>query len=278
MQKENIRAAVRERYGEIAERASSCCSTASSCCESQTEKSAGEEIGYSRTELDSVPQDSNLGLGCGNPLALAAVKAGDIVLDLGSGAGFDSFLAAQRVGESGHVIGVDMTPAMLEKARANACRGDYGNVEFRLGEIENLPVADSSVDLVISNCVINLSVDKNRVFQEAYRVLKPGGRLVISDIVLEKELPEIVRESVLAYAGCIAGAVLKDRYLEMINSAGLVDVCIQKEKRFGGSVTVSSADADYCGDRQRLSQEEARAVAQQILSVSVSAVKPDQAR
>ncbi|MDD5289463.1 MAG: arsenite methyltransferase [Dehalococcoidales bacterium] len=180
--------------------------------------------GYSPDDLRSVPEGANLGLGCGNPVALASLKKGEVVLDLGSGAGFDAFLSANRVGKTGRVIGVDMTPEMLETARENAKKGGYKNVEFRLGDIESLPVDDNSVDVIISNCVINLSPDKPAVFKEAYRVLKSGGRLMVSDIVLLKELPASLKESAEAYIGCVAGASKKDEYLKMVKDAGFKSV------------------------------------------------------
>jgi len=179
--------------------------------------------------MKSVPDGSNLGLGCGNPTALASIKEGETVLDLGSGAGFDSFLAAGKVGVGGKVIGVDMTPEMVAKARENAARSGYENVEFRLGEIENLPVESESVDIVISNCVINLAPDKGKVFREAHRTLKPGGRFFISDIVLLKELPGNVKRSVEAYVGCVSGAMLKQDYIGVITDAGFVDVKLVDE-------------------------------------------------
>jgi ubiquinone/menaquinone biosynthesis C-methylase UbiE len=182
--------------------------------------------------LSAVPEGANLGLGCGNPVAIASLKEGEVVLDLGSGAGFDCFLAANAVGDKGKVIGVDMTPEMLELARENAVKGGYENVEFRLGEIENLPVGDSSVDIVISNCVINLSPEKEKVFAEAFRVLKPGGRVMVSDMVLLRELPEEVLNSSEAYVGCIAGAVLKDKYVEAMKQAGFTDIKIISETVF----------------------------------------------
>ncbi len=193
-----------------------CSSGTKSCCGSgsiSTAREISKNIGYSDADIDAVPEGANLGLGCGNPVALASLKEGETVLDLGSGAGFDSFLAAERVGTEGKVIGVDMTPDMLDKARENARKGNYKNVEFRLGEIENLPVADNAVDVIISNCVINLAPDKKRVFDEAFRVLKPGGRLMVSDIVLTKELPAALKNSIEAYVGCVAGASKKDDYL-----------------------------------------------------------------
>ena len=216
----SIKASVRDAYGRVAR-------TASSCCGGNSDTTlASQSIGYSTAELGSVPEEANMGLGCGNPTAMAALKPGDTVLDLGSGGGFDCFLAAQKVGPEGQVIGVDMTFEMIERARTNARKGGYQNVEFRLGEIEHLPVADSSIDVVISNCVINLSPDKHQVFQEIYRVLKPGGRVMISDMALRRPLPDQVKESIDAYVGCIAGAVLLDDYLESVKASGLREVRI----------------------------------------------------
>lgn len=192
-------------------------------------------VGYSPEELMSLPEETKTGLGCGNPTALASLQEGEVVLDLGAGGGIDCFLASNAVGKNGKVIGVDMTPEMLSLARSNARKGDYGNVEFRLGEIENLPVADSSIDVIISNCVINLSTQKPRVFAEAFRVLKPGGRLMVSDIVLTGELPEDIRSSLEAYAGCIAGASHKEDYLAMISAAGFDHVKVVSEKSYGQS-------------------------------------------
>jgi arsenite methyltransferase len=191
------------------------------------------QIGYSAEELQSIPEEARMGLGCGNPTALASLKEGEVVLDLGAGGGIDCFLASVAVGKTGRVIGVDMTPEMLHRARENARNGSYDNVEFRLGEIENLPVADGTVDVVISNCVINLSPDKARVFNEAYRVLKPGGRVMVSDMVLTRELPENVRNSLAAYAGCVAGASLKEDYLATITKAGFEDVEVVSEQSSG---------------------------------------------
>ena len=233
MEDEKIRKVVREGYAKVATQESSCCGSMNSCCGSvDLAENIGKKIGYTEEELKAVPEGSNLGLGCGNPTAIASIKEGENVLDLGSGAGFDSFLATQKVGGKGKVIGIDMTPEMINKARKNARVGNYKNVEFRLGEIENLPVADNSVDVVISNCVINLSPDKAKVFREAFRVLKPGGRLMISDIVLLKKLPESIRNNIKAYVGCVSGAILKDEYLQLIEKAGFQNVNITNEKTF----------------------------------------------
>jgi SAM-dependent methyltransferase len=210
LKEENIKKIVRNRYTKVAKTNGSCCGSKASCCSAPTNKQVSSMVGYSQEEMDSVPEGANLGLGCGNPTALASLKEGERVLDLGSGAGFDCFLAAKKVGLQGKVIGVDMTPEMLDKARANAKKGNYTNVELRLGEIENLPVADNFVYVIISNCVINLAPNKRRVFEEAFRVLAPNGRLIVSDIVLLKKLPESIQSNVEAYAGCVAGAELKD--------------------------------------------------------------------
>lgn len=227
-----VRAAVRETYSQIAGSDSAgsgeCCSpSASSCCDSSSPAQLDSTLlGYSDDDLAAVPDGADLGLGCGNPGAIAAMKSGETVLDLGSGAGFDAFLAARAVGSSGRVIGVDMTPAMVSKARANAEQGGYDNVEFRLGEIEHLPIADGTVDVIISNCVINLSPDKAAVFADAYRVLRPGGRLAISDVVASAELPDEIRTDLSLYSGCVAGASLISDLRTMLLDAGFDDVVI----------------------------------------------------
>jgi SAM-dependent methyltransferase len=205
---------------------------------------------------------------------MASLKEGETVLDLGSGAGFDCFLAANRVGKTGHVIGVDMTPDMLEKARANARKGGYDNAEFRLGEIENLPVADNSVDVIISNCVINLSPDKVRVFEEAFRVLKPGGRLMVSDIVLLKKLPDFVRESVSGYVGCISGAILKKDYISAIEGRGFRDVKIIDETLFPIDCMANDPTAQAIIKEKKITAAEIRDIENSVVSVKVSAVKP----
>lgn len=228
----DIRDLVRERYGAIVEGSKGCCGTDSGGC-GCGDCGDTRSLGYTEEQIAAIPEGSNFGLGCGNPLGHGAVKPGETVLDLGSGAGIDVFLASRDVGPEGFVIGVDMTPSMVSRARANAREGGYTNVEFRLGEIERLPVADATVDLIISNCVINLSPDKPAVFREALRVLRPGGRLVVSDIVLSRELPESVRQSVESYAGCVAGASLKDEYLRLIREAGFGEVDVLEERTYG---------------------------------------------
>ncbi len=269
MDRERIHEAVREGYSRVAEQGCGCgCS-----CGADPGEISGK-IGYSTEEMGAVPEGANLGLGCGNPVALANLAPGEVVLDLGSGAGFDAFLAARAVGESGRVIGVDMTPAMLERARENARAGGYANVEFRLGEIEHLPVADQSVDVVISNCVINLSPDKGQVFLEAFRVLKPGGRLLISDMVMVGELPERVRKSVAAFVGCIAGAVSRDRYLTLVRRAGFSGVEVVEEVPFPVSCMANDPTAQAVFGDVTLTPEELRATESAIASVRVRAVRP----
>lgn len=228
---EEIKKIVKNGYAKaLAQNAS--CRPSSCCCGTDQTKEISKKVGYSDSEISAVPEGANLGFGCGNPVALASLKEGDVVLDLGSGAGFDAFLAAKRVGKSGRVIGVDMTPEMVAKAEENAKKGNYTNVEFRLGEIEKLPVDNSSVDVIISNCVINLSPDKEEVFKDAYRVLISGGRLMVSDLVLAKELPKELKDSIEAYVGCLAGAIKKDEYLNLIVMAGFKDVEVISESSY----------------------------------------------
>jgi SAM-dependent methyltransferase len=238
-QPQAIREAVREGYAEIARSGSSCC--ASSCCGAATPDQLAGAIGYSGAELAALPEGANMGLSCGNPTAIASLRPGETVLDLGSGGGFDVFIAAQKVGSTGRVIGVDMTPEMVNKARGNIStyreRTGLDNVEFRLGEIEHLPVADSSVDVVISNCVINLSPDKPRVWREIARVLRPGGRVAVSDLALLRPLPDAVVETVEALVGCIAGAVLADDTRRMAELAGLTDIVLTPKSEYIDSMT-----------------------------------------
>jgi len=236
MKDKEIKKVVRESYANIAKQNSSCCAPrsnplkANSCCGAPPSASdMSRNMGYSQEELEKLPEGANLGLGCGNPVALASLEEGDTYLDLGSGAGIDCFLAAEKVGKTGKVIGVDMTPEMIHRARENAQKTEFENIEFRLGEIEHLPVEDNSVDVITSNCVINLSPDKEAVFKEAYRVLKPGGRIMISDIVLLKVLPAAVLNSIEAYVSCVSGALLKDKYLGIVKDAGFENINIDSK-------------------------------------------------
>jgi arsenite methyltransferase len=274
MPDQDVKNAVREHYAEIAREQASCCGPTPGCCGTATPTQIGTAIGYSSVDLESVPEGANLGLGCGNPLAFAALKPGDVVVDLGSGAGFDCFLAAQRVGPAGRVIGVDMTHEMLDRARANAARGGVANVEFRLGEIEHLPVADATADMVISNCVINLSTDKPQVFREALRVLKPGGRLMVSDLVLAQPLPSSVARSVAAYAGCIAGAMLRDDYLAAIREAGFAEAEVLAESSYPIGSSHPDASEIAVLDDPTIGPDDLRAAAEAVVSVKVSAVRP----
>jgi arsenite methyltransferase len=256
----DIRDVVREKYGSIVEGSKGCCGEDSGGC-GCGDCGDTRALGYTDEQIQAIPKGSNYGLGCGNPLGHAEAKPGETVLDLGSGAGIDVFLASRDVGAEGRAIGVDMTPSMVSRARKNAAEGGFTNVEFRLGEIERLPVADSSVDLIISNCVINLSPDKPSVFQEALRVLRPGGRLVVSDIVLSRELPEAVQKSVEAYAGCVAGASLKEEYLRLIREAGFERVEVLEQKAYGAPESL-------------LAGTDAACVQDSIRSMKVRAFKP----
>ena len=230
IEEDKVRQQVRERYGAIArleERGCGCSPSCGDSTEAKLSSTAAEALGYSASDVASVPEGSEMGLGCGNPTAIASIKPGETVLDLGSGGGFDCFLAAKQTGSAGRIIGIDMTPDMLSKARANAARGAYDNVEFRLGEIENLPVADNTADLIISNCVINLSPNKGRVYKEAFRVLKPGGRIAVSDIVALAPLPEDLNEDFMTHTGCVAGAASVIELESMLSSAGFTGIRVE---------------------------------------------------
>ena len=276
MKQKDVKKIVKEGYTKIAVQGGSCCGPASSCCGSvDFAQDISRKIGYSDEELKAVPESANLDLGCGNPVALASLRKGETVLDLGSGAGFDCFLAANRVGEKGKVIGVDMTSEMIEKAKENARKGSYENVEFRLGEIEKLPVLDNSIDAVISNCVINLSPDKGKVFQEAFRILKPGGRLMISDIVLLKELPKLIKESIEAYIGCLSGAVMKDEYLEKIKAVGFEDVQVIDETIFPVEFMANDPTLNKMIKNLGVVAEKVKEVSSSVVSIKVQGIKPD---
>lgn len=275
MEKKSIKSMVRQKYASVAIKQSSCCTPdAPACGGTVSAEAISSRLGYTGEDLQVIPEGANLGLGCGNPVAFASLREGETVLDLGSGAGVDCFLAAARVGIHGRVIGVDMTPEMLERARENAEKNNYENVEFRLGEIENLPVADNSVDAVISNCVINLSPDKKRVFNEIYRVLRPGGRLMVSDIVLLKELPDCVKNSAAAYAGCIAGAMVKADYLEVIGGAGFQEVKVMEESRFPVEFAESDPFAKALLEEAATTPEILKEAAASVMSIKVYGIKP----
>ena len=278
MKDKKIKKVVKEGYARIAKQDSSCCVPVNSCCgKTDLAQDISKKIGYTEEELKKVPEGANLGLGCGNPVALASLKEGNTVLDLGSGAGLDCFLAANKVGRKGRVIGVDMTPEMIEKARENVQKDGYKNVEFRLGEIENLPAADNSVDVVISNCVINLSPDKRGVFLEAFRVLKPGGRLMISDTVLLKELPDFIKNSVEAYIGCLSGAMMRDEYVGAIKAAGFQEVRIIDETSFPIECMANDPTAKAIMENLNILPEKVKEVASSVISIKVYAAKPNEA-
>ena len=292
----DIKAEVKARYGKLAQDpGGSCCGSseatalATSCCEpavasapatsccgtaETTQEKMSKSVGYSAEDLAALPDGANLGVGCGNPLAFSAVKEGDTVVDLGSGAGIDCFLAAKRVGESGRVIGIDMTPEMLARARANAEKGGYTNVEFREGEIEALPIEDNSVDIIISNCVINLSTDKDKVFSEIHRVLKPGGAFFVSDIVLKHALPEAIRSSAAAYSACVAGAMMKDDYIGIPQAKGFSNVRVMSEATY--PIDILTADPMVSSLKSQIkgvSEEEFDRAATALLSIKLTGTK-----
>jgi arsenite methyltransferase len=266
---QDIRSAVRQRYGEIARnKGSSCCGSA--------ESSFGEAAGlYDKADLTTLPSEvTALSLGCGDPVTLASLEPGQAVLDLGSGGGIDCFLAAQRVGPTGQVIGVDMTADMVERARANALKVGASNVEFRLGEIEHLPVADGSVDVVISNCVINLSPDKRQVFREAYRVLQAGGRLAVSDIVTYGKLPKAILQSLEAWAGCLAGALEEPEYIKAIEEAGFVDVQVTARDYYDVETIAGFEELKCCADVDQATAALKKLLDKRVASIKVTARKP----
>jgi SAM-dependent methyltransferase len=269
---EGVVAEVRERYGQIAEAVGSCCGPVASPCCGGGQQSVSLHIGYGKKDLAVVPEGADLGLGCGAPITLLELKPGETVLDLGSGAGIDAFLAAEKVGPTGRVIGVDMTPQMLERARRNAASAGRTNVEFREGRLEALPVEDGSIDAVTSNCVINLVPDKAAVFGEVARVLKPGGRMVVSDIVLEGALPEAVRADIAAWVGCISGALQREEYVALAEGAGLGLIEILRDDDHGASMEAIAPDQV----RELLERTGTRRedLVGTVRSVTVRAVKP----
>ncbi len=278
MKGNEIHTAVRKRYAEIARTGSTCCGPS---CSPENEQPGDAEraatlsqtMGYTSQELEQVPEGANLGLGCGNPVGMASLEKGQVALDLGSGAGFDCFLAAQQVGEEGRVIGVDMTPEMIDRAQHNAQKGGYGNVEFRLGEIEHLPLADHSVDVVLSNCVINLSPDKQQVFREAFLTLKPGGRLMVSDIVLLKPLPGLIKTCIEAYVACLAGAATRQDYLQGIQSAGFVDIEVVEETSVPVDLVLNDPLTRKLVKGLKIASKSVTEVVDSIKSIRVSATK-----
>ena len=244
------------------------------CCDpKEIATDIGKKIGYSEDELRNVPEDANLGIGCGNPTGLASIKKGETILDLGSGAGFDCFLASKETGETGKVIGVDITPEMVAQAKKNAEKGKYKNVEFKVGEIENLPIESNSIDLIISNCVINLSNQKNQVFKEAFRVAKSNGRIMISDIILLHDLPDYVKNSVEGHIACLAGAVRKEDYINAIARAGFSDISIDKEAPFPIELMLNDPIAEKIVRENNLTEKEIKSIANSIASISISAKK-----
>jgi SAM-dependent methyltransferase len=267
-QGEEVVEQVRKRYGAIAVEGTSCCGPAPACCGTTT---ASQALGYAERDLAAVPGEADLGLGCGAPIGFLNLRAGETVLDLGSGPGLDALLAAKHVGPTGRVIGVDMTPEMLERARATAVRAGAANVEFREGRLEALPVADASVDAVTSNCVINLVPDKAAVFREIARVLRPGGRVVVADIVLERPLPDAVAKDVLAWCGCVSGAAPRRDYFAMVEAAGLTQVSVVKEEDYAASVAqIASDQAQTLLERWGVTRETLEGA---VMSVTWRAVK-----
>jgi len=269
---EGVVTEVRQRYGQIAETSGSCCGPKASPCCGGSEEAMSLQIGYQKKDLEALPDGADLGLGCGAPIALLELKPGETVLDLGSGAGIDAFLAAQEVGSSGKVIGVDMTPQMLERARKNAASAGHGNVDFREGRLEALPVDDGTVDAVTSNCVINLVPDKAAVFSEIARVLKPGGRMVVSDIVLERDLPDAVREDIAAWVGCISGAMRREQYVALVEQAGLATVEVLNDVDYGASM--EAVAPDQVGELLERTGARREDLVGTVRSVTFRAVKP----
>ena len=276
MDNEQIQKNVKSSYADIVKRNTkkSFLPKIFQCCDPREMASdIGKKIGYSEEELKNVPEDANLGIGCGNPTAWASIKKGETILDLGSGAGFDCFLASRATGDTGKVIGVDITPEMVAQAKKNAEKGNYKNIEFKVGEIENLPVESNSVDLIISNCVINLSNQKEQIFKEAYRVAKLKGRIMISDIILLNDLPDYVKNSVEGHIACLTGAVRKEDYINAISKAGFTDISIDKQAPFPIELMLNDPIAQTIVRENNLTEKEISAIADSIASISISARK-----
>jgi len=262
---------IKKIYGSIAKgKKKSCCQTIASCCSASN---VSQKMDYSKKELNSIPKDADMGLGCGNPVALASLQKGETVVDLGSGGGIDAFLAAKRVGDEGRVIGIDMTEEMVKKAEKNTKKSGLKNVEFKLGDIENIPLQDNIADCIISNCVINLASDKQRVFDEAFRISKPNGRLMVSDMVIIKDLPEKVLKSVEMHVGCIAGALKKEEYLNKIRSSGFSDVTVIKEDAIHLLHYIGS-DKIVSDLVKGMSENEINSISNAVVSIKISARKP----
>ena len=270
-----IKQSVVASYGKLAAAQSSIFNKLFACCSPALANDVGQKIGYSEVELNAVPEGANLGVGCGNPSALANIQLGETVIDLGSGAGFDSFLVAQQVGKTGQVIGVDLSEEMLTLAKKNAKKGNYANVQFVKGDIEDLPLDGNIANHIISNCVINLSLNKGSVFQEAYRVLKPGGRLAISDVVLESELPDFVKNSLAGHIACVAGAEKLDTYLGYVKAAGFKEIKVASKKTFPLELMLADPMVQKIAKQMDfdLSSEEAKDIAALVSSITLSAVK-----
>ena len=274
MNKEQIQNNVKSGYAAIVKRNTkkSFLPNIFQCCDSkEIATDIGKKIGYNEDELQNVPEGANLGIGCGNPTALASIKKGETILDLGSGAGFDCFLASRETGDTGKVIGVDITPEMVAQAKKNAEKGKYKNVEFKIGEIENLPIETNSIDLIISNCVINLSNQKEQIFKESFRVLKPNGRIMISDIILLNDLPKYVKNSFEGHIACLAGAVRKEDYINAISKAGFTEINIDKQTHFPIELMLNDPIAIKIIEENNLSKQEIENIANSVASISISA-------
>lgn len=277
MDTNSVKRSVIESYGKLAKSTNNrIFSKLFACCDpADNANKVGQVIGYSKEELDTVPESSNLGVGCGNPSALAGINKGETVIDLGSGAGFDAFIVSTILGNTGQVIGVDLSEDMLDLARSNAEKGDYKNVSFFKGDIEQLPLQDEIADHVISNCVINLSLNKRAVYREAYRVLKTGGKIAISDIVLEKELPGFVKDSLAAHIACVSGAEKLDDYIEYVKSAGFHDIQIERKTEFPLELMLADPNLQKLSKEMNinLDSEEAKDIATRVKSISLTARK-----